>query len=107
VSRQQPLQVEIVDGRLIVSIGVETLAFAAENGPALEDYNELEGEFIGIRVEDPNLFAADVLRYGLDAEAEDGTTRVHEMLDAAMCEAVEQGAEGIWFPGDDPLEDSE
>lgn len=35
----------------------------------------------------------------LHREAEDGTTLVHRMFDAAIRGAVEQGAEGIRIPG--------
>ena len=46
------------------------------------------------RIIDAPTFMAEVLRQ-LNDESEDGSTLVHKMFDAAINEALEQGAEGI------------
>ena len=48
----------------------------------------------GSRVTNTKVFSDAVLSE-LRSEQEDGTTLVHVMLDAAVLEAVEQGAEGV------------
>ncbi len=75
----QDLAVEIVDGVLTISIGVDTLVKAVDLG---DD---------SIVVIDPHAFAADILSV-LNDEAEDGTTPVHLLFDAAAQRAVEDGS---------------
>lgn len=85
---KQPLKCRIDGGVLCISIGVNTLKFAAENH---EDF--FDGDKNTLEVTDAALFAKEVLRE-IDREAEDGTTPVHLMLDRAIFEAVENGPEG-------------
>lgn len=84
--RNQPLQVEIKDGRLEITIGVDLMCFAIEHGPMGE----------GLTITDKDVFAKEVLN-ALLTEEEDGSTPVHRMLDSAANEACEQGAEGCEF----------
>lgn len=79
--QQTPLTVEIVDGKLVISIGVETLAFAVWHGDVLDD---------GDRIADVDAFARDVVRQLVD-EDEEGTTPVHKLLDEAALTALDQG----------------
>ncbi|TIT80135.1 MAG: hypothetical protein E5W57_04180 [Mesorhizobium sp.] len=81
----QPLQIEVIGGRLVISIGVGALAFAVQHAD-----NQWPED---IYITDPYEFAKDVARQ-LRAEAEDGTTPVHVMLDRAAVEASAQGSEG-------------
>ena len=81
--RKDNLTVEIKDGRLLIAIGVETLAFAITHNPELK-----------INVTDPDGFANDLLS-NLEREQEDGTTPVHLLLDKAANEAAENGSEFI------------
>lgn len=46
------------------------------------------------RIIDAPIFMAEILA-ALNAESENGSTLVHKMFDAAINEALEQGAEGI------------
>lgn len=78
----------------------------------------IEGEYIVVRVAIPALSTvlegawaagyfqsrwkvtdaaklADGIVNELNAESEDGTTRIHAMFDAAILEAIDQGVEGI------------
>lgn len=94
------LKVEVVDGRLVISIGVDALAFACDhcefNNPFVEAEDEHdESDFKQLyKVVDPEVFAQEVVR-ALKREKEDGTTPVHELLDHAFADAIDDGAEGI------------
>lgn len=81
---KKPLSVEIKDDVLTFSIGVETLAYAIQQGPNWPS---------DVKVTDARTFAKDVLRE-LEREEEDGTTPVHRMLDARGRDAMENGSEG-------------
>lgn len=81
--KDSPLKVEIIDGLLSITIGVDTLAFAINNdGKTYEGFN----------VTNAVKFAEDVL-HELEREEEDGTTVVHEMLDEAAFAAACNGSE--------------
>lgn len=95
--RTEPLNVAIVDGRLEITMGVETFKTAVQYGPDFGNISDPEE----IDVYDPDTFANEVLRC-LEAEEEDGTTVIHRMLDRAIERAVEHGAEGIRLPEDEP-----
>jgi hypothetical protein len=79
--KDQPLKFAIEDGRLIISIGVNTLAFADE-------------ERTCYLVTDADGFARDVL-IELQNEKEDGSTAITDALDKAMTEAVESGSNHV------------
>lgn len=81
--RNQQLQVEIKDGRMEITIGVDLLCFAIEHGPI----------GAGLTITDNDVFSGEI-RSQLLIEEEDGSTPVHRMLDAAASEACEQGAYG-------------
>jgi hypothetical protein len=95
----QGLDVSIIGDRLVISIGINCIGNAIELGPDFEVYEETLGVFHYPKVTDPALFARD-LCIELERESDNGTTRVHLMLDTAAKEAIEQGAEGIDVPGD-------
>lgn len=86
-NRNQSLEVDIVDGELRIHIGVDTLAFAAENPPG----NGLWGDGAQVKVLNNDQWAEDV-RDELKHEEEDGTTVVHLLFDAAMRQACENGS---------------
>ena len=93
-NKDQPLKVEIVGGSLTISIGVSTLCHALKHGPAFESDASGEPE-----ITDEDTFVREVAR-ALERDEEDGTNRIHRMLDAAAEEAIQDGAEGVRFPGD-------
>lgn len=100
--RDQHVNVDIVDGRLVVSIGIDTLAVAVQYMPQLgEAFDEVEGKEIENEITDADKLAAAIVE-ALDDEEEDGTTLVHRMLDKAALRAIENGAEGI-LTADDKL----
>ena len=84
MSKDKPLTVEIVDGVLNISIGIDTLCFALSE-------NDFHTQF---KVTSIKGFAKDVLNELL-SEEEDGTTLVHRMFDEAADNAIENGSEYI------------
>jgi hypothetical protein len=95
-----PLTVEVIGGRLLISIGVRTLAFAIAQRPGEEDEDWCDlcdcGEMPLIRITDP-LKAAKEIVHELSREEEDGTTEVHKLLDKAAFDAWENGGEGFAY----------
>ena len=101
------LECAVRGGQLVLSIGVNTLAFVWDHRNEVECANE---EFDGekppgkplgwpFKVIDPALFAKEVVRAVLN-EAEDGSSPATEFIDR-MCEAAaDDGADGLDY-GDD------
>ena len=85
------LEIKIVDGILIISTGIKSLAAAFECSP--ENYDTEKDESI-YKASDITAFANSVV-YELLDEEEDGTTLVHLMFDKAFNNALERGAQGI------------
>lgn len=78
----------IKDGKIVISIKVADLPAAIEGG-------FLCGAFeTRWKITNADAFAKHLVRE-LNHEDEEGTTRVHRMLDGAALEAIEQGAQGI------------
>jgi len=96
--RTDPLSVAIVDGRLEITIGVETLASAFRTGPVGDrvTYNVDSGRWEEDRIIrlDSDQWAEDV-RGALRCEREDGSTRITDLLDGAFQAAIDDGAEGV------------
>lgn len=86
----QPLKTEVLDGRLVISIGIETLAWASrpENYGPLTDCEVEAG-----REEE---WAKDVARQ-IDKEDETGDTPLNRFLDKMMVAASENGSGAIIF----------
>jgi len=97
--RDHKLDVAIVDGELRICIGVDTLAWAAENSALWSDPYTL-------RVTDPDTWAEDVQRELL-REEEDGSTDFDELLDGAMRRAAENGSAAIEVQDGPEVEDME
>ncbi len=98
-NEDQNLTVAVEDARLVISIGIKSLAVVA-----------LSGDYFGAHdvdaVTDVPGFAEEMRRQLL-REKEDGTTLVHEMFDQAAQAVDEDGFEGIKQPPDDDEEDGE
>jgi hypothetical protein len=88
--RAQGLDVKVVDGLLTITIGVETLAQCAENGPLWPT----------VKVKDVNDFAAQVADHLKFDEREDGSTPLHRVLDDAMEGVVCDGHDSVLFDPD-------
>lgn len=93
---QVPLRAAIINGVLKISIGIGTLAFAAEHDDNLG--------FTDLTVMNQAEFAKDVLRE-LNREAEDGSTLVTRVLDKAITNAIEDGSIAVKTEETDPDED--
>lgn len=87
----KPLTVNIKNGVLKISIGIETLKFAAEH---CENFYFPHTEQYGFVVNNSVEFAKEVCN-ALMEESEDGSTRVHYMLDELFGYLNEQGALGL------------
>lgn len=87
----------IRNGQIVISIDVDALPLILSGSIAL---NAVAGTF---KVTDAAIFAKEVC-YALNAEKEDGTTRVHMMFDSAFNHAIDQGAEGVEEISEDEFE---
>lgn len=81
-----PLKAEIIDNRLIISVGIDNLAWAAVNHPKFWEYD--------LSILDNAKFAQEVL-IELNHEKEIGDTLVTKMLDDAIIGVIEQGSEYV------------
>jgi hypothetical protein len=90
-----PLTVEVHGSQLVIRIGIETLAWAAEHQDSWNPYDEAKGDFQQkYTVTNALAFAKDVRGRLLDEE-EDGSTPIGGLLDR-MCNAVvEYGDESV------------
>ena len=86
--KDKPLTVEIVDGVLNISLGIDILCLATQS------------EIYDFKIVDNNGFSNDIINELL-SEEEDGTTLVHRMLDEAANNAIENGSEYIEEIGED------
>jgi hypothetical protein len=87
MSNERWAEAYIEDGVIIIRVPVSVLPYALAQNPRGDScYN--------VTVNDAAGFAADVVRE-LNAEAEDGTTAIHEMLDRAMACAIDNGSEHV------------
>lgn len=77
------LKIEVVDGKVIISIGVDAMCHAIKMGPAWYD---------NFQITDQAGFVDDIVSE-LTREEEDGSTLVHKMFDEAARGAVENGSE--------------
>lgn len=87
----------IRDEQIVISIEIDALPGILSGSIAT---NSVAGLF---KVTDPAEFAKEVCR-ALNAEKEDGTTRVHMMFDSAFNHAIDQGAEGVEEVTEDEFE---
>lgn len=93
-----PLRAEVIDGKLSISIGVDTLGFAFERAEANNPFDEGSGDYLQtFKISDRLEFAKDTAR-AMNDEGEDGSTPLTRFLDSMMMEAVEQGSMGIEDP---------
>ncbi|UPG86810.1 hypothetical protein L2Y94_05500 [Luteibacter aegosomatis] len=96
---------KIVDGEIVIRLSLDTMVFAAEKFPGLEEYDEETDRILPPVITDREAFAKELVRL-LNAESEDGSTLVTNMFDAGFLAAAEDGAKGIAFPGDEDYPES-
>lgn len=90
----------IIDGLVVISVGVDYLKHQAENmNTTYRGFDEETKDDLSLVVTDVDVFASHVVDE-LNRQEEDGTTPIHQMLDKAYDEALEQGAEGVKIDGE-------
>ena len=89
-----PLECAVVGNELVLRIGVNTLAWAGGHCPDFWDGEAANADGPYIKVTDPLAFAREVA-LALNAEREDGSNLLSDVLDAAIKAAVEDGCEGV------------
>jgi hypothetical protein len=94
------LRVEIENGDISIRLPISVLRMAVYWSPELSKYDPEGGEHKRPTITDAKVFAGEVVR-ALRDEGEDGSTIVTRMFDTAFCDAIDNGADGIHFPGDD------
>lgn len=88
----KPLSVRVENGRLVIEIGVNTLAHAVAYAEWANPWNDEAHEYIRtFAITDAEEFAKDVSRMMLD-EREDGSSPLTDFLDKASEAAVDDGS---------------
>jgi hypothetical protein len=105
-----PLRVKVENGQLVISIGINTLADAAdfEGREPFWEYDEIVGNVVQKWKIIANLgWAEDIVRE-LTNEKEDGSSPLTDLLDKMSENALNQGSLNVWSPEfDGDIEDSE
>ncbi|SFE88407.1 hypothetical protein [Paracidovorax wautersii] len=81
----------LIDGRLLISVSISTLAHAARHS---DYFFRCQEDGCPLQITDEAAFAKSVVE-ALNCEQEDGSTPITRMLDAATEYVSEQGLEGI------------
>lgn len=91
----QPLKATIENGRLVIAIGVQTLAHATAFADWSNPFDETADDYIRtFAIDDAPQFAQDVVLAML-AEEEDGSTPLTVFLDKMAQAAIEDGSLGL------------
>jgi len=94
-ARNQPLKAEVKDGRIVFSVGLDTLVCAAANCEDFITRDPNTGAVTNrLKVNDVEEFARDAVRAAQD-ETEDGASLLTDFIDAAMYKAIEDGATSV------------
>lgn len=92
------LTYEVVDDELVVRIGIDTLAFAADHSDLFNPFDEDKNDFVQRwKVIDNLEWAKDVVRE-INREEEDGSSPLTNLLDKASENALDQGSIAVWGP---------
>lgn len=92
---ERALSVRVVNGELVIRIGVNVLAYAAAFSAWANPFNEDRDDYIRtFAIEDANEFADDVLHAMLN-EREDGSTPLSDFIDEMSEAAVNDGSLGL------------
>lgn len=83
------LTIKVTGNQLVISIGVETLAYALQNGP----------EPLFARITDAKAFAKDVASR-LEDDRYEGDSPLQKLLQIAADEAIECGSQHVVLDGD-------
>ena len=90
-----PLEASIEEGRLVIAIGIQTLAHATAFADWANPFDEAADDYIRtFAIEDAPQFAKDVVSAML-SEREDGSTPLSDFLDKMAQVAIEDGSLGL------------
>jgi hypothetical protein len=81
-------EASIERGQVVIRVPIKNLPLALKAGIDLGYIDP------GVKITNAQAFAKDLVR-ALNDEDEEGTTPIHRLLDEAITEAIEQGAEGV------------
>lgn len=84
-------EAQVIDGKLVISLSVQTLAVAAG---LCEYFQQCAENGYKLKITDETVFANSVAR-ALNREEEDGSTPITRMLDDAFEWVSEQGEDGL------------
>lgn len=96
-------EAHITRGAIVIRVPIRHLPVAVEAMPGMGCTFKGESR---LYVTNAEVFAKELVR-ALNDESEDGTTRVHKMLDDATMEVMEQGGEGIEVRDEDDSDDDD
>jgi hypothetical protein len=97
LKKDYPLTVEIKDGQLKISVGIDTLAYSAEHSEYANPFDEKLYDYKQIfKITDPLQFAKDV-KLILEREEEDGSTPLNLFLDKICESTFDDGSEGVEY----------
>lgn len=83
-----PLKVSVTNDQLSITIGVNTLAYALQNGP----------EPFGAQIKDAKKFAKDIVAALQDGD--EGGTPIEQLLEQMGQDAIENGSQHVHLDGD-------
>ena len=96
--KDQPLKVSVEDEELVIRVGIDVVAFAANESDAFKPYDPDSGDWVQkFKVTNATEFANDVIQAML-SEREDGSSPLSMFLDKMDEAALEDGSMGIEFP---------
>ncbi len=90
--KNEPLQIKIQDGQLVISVGIDTLAYCQQ---IVIDNDEYDSD-TSTTITDPIQFAKDVCG-ALEKEREDGSTIFTDLIDLAANNALNNGSTGVEY----------
>lgn len=89
------LLVKVIDGKLVIEIGVYTLAHAVSYADWANPFDEDRNEYVRtFAITDPTQFAKDVVS-AMQHEREDGSSPLSNFLDAMTEAALDDGSTGV------------
>jgi hypothetical protein len=96
--KDTPLSCQVVDDELVIRIGIDVLAFAAQSRQPFNIWDDEAIKWIQkIEVVD-NLEWAKDIRNELSREEEDGSSPLTNLFESAFEKAVDQGSIAVWGP---------
>lgn len=96
-----PLSYKVVNGEIIIRMGIDTLAYCTQFLDDFKPYDDEAGDWVEkFRVSDSLEFAKDVVSE-MSREEEDGSTPLTDFLDKVCINALDNGSIGIEIIGED------